>query len=333
MNLNAPRSSLYHFLAEALSEPPDWLALSGRERPLYEAAIQLASESEAARKAVVAMMDIDEEPIEARRDRYSNLFSSPGRPSLWIYESGALQGRLFTEDTLDVEQWYRSAGLDVLGGELPDHAALELEFLAYLSGAEQAGFSRIEHGFVQRHAGRWLPDLGFAMHSLGDPVYAPIGQLLKNWVEEANPPLASPGSEPEKAIKPAKRLPALPLERIEECTLCGFCAQKCPVRALRVNEDHQTTSLEISPRRCVGCGKCVRVCEPGVLAIEGTATSRSEVWETLRQSPRISCLVCGDPMVSQAEFQYVSSHLGHPDWLKVCQDCRSEILRQQPERG
>jgi ferredoxin len=332
MDFNAPRSDLYHFLAEALSEPPDWLALSGREWPLYESAIHLAPESEAARKAVVAMMEIGDEPIEVRQDRYSTLFSSHGRPHLWIYESGALRGRLFTEDTLDVEQWYRMAGLDVLGVELPDHASLELEFLAYLSGVEQIDYSRIERGFLQRHAGRWLPDLGLAMVSSRDPVYAPIGQLLVNWMEEVSPRLHNPGHPLEKTLKPAKLLPALHLDRVEDCTLCGFCVQRCPVRALRILEDHQTTSLQISTNRCVSCGKCVRTCEPGVLVMEETLVSRNGVppgWDTLRQSPRISCQVCGTPLVSQAEYRYVSSRLGHPDWLKLCQGCRSGYLERE----
>jgi ferredoxin/nitrate reductase assembly molybdenum cofactor insertion protein NarJ len=333
MDINAPRSGLYHFLAEALSEPPDWLALSGREWPLYEAAIHLAPESEAARKAVVAMMEIGEEPLKLRQDRYSTLFSSHGRPHLWIYESGALKGRLFTEDTLDVEQWYQSAGLDVLGAELPDHASLELEFLAYLSGAEQIDFSRIELGFLQRHAGRWLPDLGHAMLSSGDPVYAPIGQLLMNWMAEANPQSHNPGHSKGKTIKPSKRLPTLHFDRVEDCTLCGFCVQRCPVRALRIDEDHQTTSLQMSTKRCVGCGRCARACAPGVLVMEESFMSRDEVppvWDTtLRQSPRISCQVCGTPLVSQAEVRYVSSRLGHPNWLELCQDCRSEYLERE----
>ena len=137
MDLNELRSNLYQFLAEALSEPPDWLALSGREWPLYEAALQLAPESEAARQAVVAMMEIGEEPLEQRQERYAALFAGPNRPLIWIYESGALSGRLFTEITLEVEQWYRAAGIEIVGAELPDHASLELAFLAHLSGAEQ----------------------------------------------------------------------------------------------------------------------------------------------------------------------------------------------------
>ena len=305
------------------------MALPGYDWPLLKAANQLAFDSDAARKAVLAMMEIDEDPVGARRAGYTALFGQVGpggRPLLWTYEAGALSGRLFSEETLDVEQWYRLAGLDVEGMELPDHVSLELEFLSVLAGAEQLDFSRIELGFIQRHAGRWMPQLGRALQASGDPVYAPIGQLLADWIEEVIHP------HPPRSVSAQKkqghlRLPILPAERLEECTLCGFCVQRCPIKALKMFEDAQTTNLLLSARQCVGCAKCVRVCDPGVLKMAevGQGLEVPAGWSTLRQSPRVTCQACGAPMVSQAEFDYVAARLGNPRWLKLCQNCRSGL--------
>jgi TorA maturation chaperone TorD/ferredoxin len=324
--LNVLRANLYQALAEALAEPPGWLELPGVEWPLFEAALQLAPESEAARQAVLAMMEIGEESLEQRQARYTALFAGPNRPEIWIYESGALSGRLFSDITLEVEQWYRAAELDIVGAELPDHASLELAFLAHLCRAEQQEFSRFENDFLQRHILRWLPALGRAMVSSGDLVYAAIGRLLTDWLEEINP--RDRGHQTRKAHHPTRALPAIQPDQVEDCILCGFCSQVCPTRALVVRENQQLTGLQLSPRLCVGCGQCVRVCELRVLKMEKIATGQEPApgWQTLRNSPRPTCKACGKPLVSQAELAYVAARLGDPAWLELCQDCRPGLF-------
>jgi ferredoxin len=321
LDLNLPRTNLYQALAEALAEPPGWLELPGREWPLFEAALELAPESEAARNAVVAMMEIDEENLERRQGRYAALFASPNRPLVWIYKSGALSGRLFSEISLEVEQWYRAAGVEIVGAELPDHASLELAFLAHLAAAEQSEFARFENDFLQKHALRWLPDLGRALVSSGDMVYGPIGCLLSDWLEEINPnrqKLLAPENH-----RPPRAVPAIHMDLVEDCTLCGFCAQVCPTRALVVRENHEMTGLKMSPRMCVGCGKCVKVCDPRVLKMDKLAAGQDlgPGWITLRNSPRGTCRACGKPLISQAELAYVAARLGDPAWLEYCQEC------------
>ena len=53
--------------------------------------------------------------------------------------------------------------------------------------------------------------------------------------------------------------------RAEACTLCSFCVQVCPTRALRVDEDARETRLVLDPAACTGCGKCVRTCDSRAL--------------------------------------------------------------------
>lgn len=43
----------------------------------------------------------------------------------------------------------------------------------------------------------------------------------------------------------------------DNCTLCGVCAQWCPVKAITLNEK----SAVIDPKKCIGCGECLAVCQ------------------------------------------------------------------------
>jgi transcriptional regulator with PAS, ATPase and Fis domain/iron only hydrogenase large subunit-like protein len=48
-----------------------------------------------------------------------------------------------------------------------------------------------------------------------------------------------------------------PIKTVKErCRKCYACVRNCPVKAIRVKEDH----AEVIYERCIGCGKCIRVC-------------------------------------------------------------------------
>ena len=140
------RADLYHALAEALAEPPEWLAEPGGDWPLCEIAVRLAPASAAAGRAIQSLAEIQAEPLAVRRARYAAL-----RPRLCLYESEALTGRAFGEAVLAVERYYRAAGLEVVGAELPDHASVELAFLAHVTAH---GARDVERDFLTRRAGR-----------------------------------------------------------------------------------------------------------------------------------------------------------------------------------
>jgi NAD-dependent dihydropyrimidine dehydrogenase PreA subunit len=226
---------------------------------------------------------------------------------------------MFGPQATEVERYYQAAGLEVAGAELPDHVSMELAFLAHTA---DYGAPDVERDFISKHAGRWLPSLGRALARSGDEVYAPIGQLLAEWVEECAE------LRPPHGASHTARLPRLPVMlQAEACTLCGFCAQVCPTRALAIHETARETSLVLSPVKCVGCNKCERVCEMHTLKMQPSAgeyaTSRGS--SVLRQSPLARCRGCDEPMVSRAELDFVIRQIGHPAWLDYCSDCRSVL--------
>lgn len=340
------RAELYHLLAEALAPdgPPDWMCLPGREWPLTRVAARMASDPAtrpALRKRIKGPMQalsaIEAEDAAGRLRRHRALFAGSSRPRLWLYESAFLNGRLIGPQTFAVERAYRAAGLAPEGAELPDHASLELEFLACLAEADSDAARSEERRFVHAHAGRWLPSLGQQLAEAGEDVYAPIGRLLANFLDavpagravtdgaEASAPSVS------RHVLRAPRLPVMPDP--EGCTLCGFCAQACHARALGVRESDERTSLVLlNPAACTGCGKCAVVCPTGALrpaeerelCLDGALPGR-----VLRASPRMTCPACGAPTVSRAEADFLVSRLGHPAWLDYCIDCRarSTVIR------
>ncbi len=325
------RADLYGALAEVLAEPPEWMAAPGREWPLFEIAAGLGPTSEAARRAVEALAEVRAESTEGRRARYTALFVGAGQPRFWLYESATLTGRILGPATFAVEKLYRAAGLDLVGAELPDHASLELAFLAHLAAIEQDATLLAERQFIEQHAGRWLPSLGRALAGSGDEAYAPIGQLLADWLtERAGASAASPVThQVRSAPSPAIRLPAAP--HPETCTLCGFCVQVCPVRALAIRESASETVLALNAAACVGCGKCKQICKTRALEMKQLPKELklSGSWNVLRQSPRAMCRACGEPMVSRAELDFVAAQIGQPAWLDYCLECRPAILEMR----
>jgi len=321
--MTAPlQSELYRAFAEVFSDPPDWLALSGSQWPLYSIATDLAIGSIYTRQALEKMKGISPEPIAIRQERYNALFSGPGRPRFWLYESLYRSEKLFGSETIAIERIYHTAGLVIEGAELPDHVSLELAFLAYI--ADQQAITdqlsdkwvEIEQDFIKTHAGQWLPALGRDLAESGDEVYAPIGQLLADWVMSRQP-LHHGHTPPTGLYTPV-------MQEVENCSLCGFCVQVCPRGVLSIQEDSSKTYLLCSASSCNGCGKCVRICPERVLmlgkSITGAGTSGEKV--ALRSSPRALCPKCGRPTVSQAELNCIMGQIGYLPWLELCQECR-----------
>lgn len=317
------RSELYTALAEALADPPDWLAFPGNEWPLYTISCKMAIGSRDARQAMEKMERIPAEPMAARRERYDALFSGPGRPQFWLYESLYRSGRLFGSETLEVEGIYRAAGLIPDGAELPDHASLELAFLAYVanqqadSDEQSRSWQELERKFIQVHAGLWLPALGRGLEGSQDEVYAPVGQFLAGWLADAAQPFPLGSSRLSPQWIPV-------LHKVEDCNLCGLCVQVCPRRALTIHENSLETVLVSAASWCTGCRKCVRICPANALRLDKLAANERTPDEmtVLCSSPRAHCPRCGRPTVSQAEIETIMERIGHLPWIELCPDCR-----------
>lgn len=321
MNL---RADIYQLLAEALFEPPEWLSRPGMDWPLVERASRLSDQSPAASSALPILKDVPPESVQARRKRHRSLITGEGqRVPIPLHESIYRSGRIAGPEMFAVEKLYKDHGLNRIERELPDHASLELAFLAHLVAldAGEGGYRKRERSFLKCHAGDWLRDVGRQMAASRDPVYEPIGRFLEAWLIEAE------NSQVRGRHNAVPRMP-----RQELCILCGFCAQVCPTRAIKIHEVAAETGLLLNAGDCTGCAKCVSNCEPG--ALQMSTVNRSEIEEggaseILFRSPRLRCTRCNSPTVSAAEIGYMVSILGTHSWLSLCPDCKTVPEIQQ----
>ena len=308
------RAELYALLAELFAEPPDWMDSAGREWPLFDLLTQLAAESDSARRHLDLLAGIASESHDQRCERYANLFAS-GRPRFWLYESAAKTGKILGPQTFEMAKLYRAAGLETSGAELPDHISLELSFLSYL--ASQAECLNYEKQFFEKR-GAWMIDLGRALEKSGDNTYSPIGQLLADWLTEQMQPATC-------NFQLATNNDLLPvILNPNDCTLCGFCAQVCPTRALKVMQNAEGDFLSLTTAECIHCNKCERICDFHALTMSLPAPNADETL-ILRQSPHALCKTCGKPIASQAEMKYIVSQIGEAHWQHLCLDCRAGI--------
>lgn len=319
----ASLSSLYGFLAEALADTtgvsaPSWLARAGREWPLFEPAMRLseASPSPLLAKAVNNLSDLPEASLHDSLATWKKLLTGNGHSPLAAYESLYRNGRLLGPVMFLVKTEYQSAGLEVEGPELPDHIAIELEFLSFLTeheakkGRSTRRWGQVRRRFIKNHAAQWMPGFGQQLVSTNDPVWTALGQLLEAVI-------TLPETRPSSRHR--EGLPVI--HETNRCSLCGFCVQVCPVRALYIGENAEATTLILLPDLCIQCRKCEQICGEETLVLEKSGLSVEPI--ILRQSPRVVCPGCNQVTVSEAELLAVATRLGeHPQWLDYCMECR-----------
>ena len=68
-------------------------------------------------------------------------------------------------------------------------------------------------------------------------------------------------------------------ETIRYCIGCGICVEKCPVRALSFNKDHQVIW---DREKCVACDTCIKVC-PNMASPKISYMSVEEVMEKIEE--------------------------------------------------
>jgi len=119
-------------------------------------------------------------PYEAYEAEYIRLFEiAPKRPPCPLYE-GYWRGRDGTERRelmAELMRFYRFFGLSLGESvrEMPDHLAVELEFMAVLTDGEAAAvaedgdgksFRRAQRDVLQRHLGHWTPKVNGTIHEI-----------------------------------------------------------------------------------------------------------------------------------------------------------------------
>lgn len=140
--------------------------------------------------------------VAARRDGienllldYSRLFLGPFEIPAKPYGSVYLEGEnvVMGDSTANAQAYYESADFEIAEDfrEVPDHVAVELEFLYLLSfrqrhrseGAIQANWDALEQQFLDEHLGRWIGPFTekIAAHAETD-FYRLLGELTQTFI-------------------------------------------------------------------------------------------------------------------------------------------------------
>jgi len=143
----------------------------------------------------------DEQLMTRLREDYVRLFRGirrgygPPPPYESVYRSEIMM----SEHASDVLNIYHRAGLEVRGGEPPDHIGFELAFMAFLCNKEEEcreagdlvsadGVRSLQHDFMSDHILRWMPQFCRNILSYDSGFYTAVAELTLSWLrlEEAN---------------------------------------------------------------------------------------------------------------------------------------------------
>jgi len=169
--LAAARSRAYQLFQRALQYPDaelcDWIANDGLVDSLRECLATIEPKFAEQAERWAALRDAGEDDELAIE--YTRLFDTGSSgPPCPLY--GGLYGGARMKTMEEAVRFYNHFGLTLSEEqrELPDHLAMELEFLHYLTYREatalQAGddagpYQRAQRDFIQRHPGSWIPKL------------------------------------------------------------------------------------------------------------------------------------------------------------------------------
>jgi ferredoxin len=236
--------------------------------------------------------------------------------------------------TLAVRQSYAAEGLAPEGHSLPDHVAVELEFMAHLArreaearerGDEEGALAclRQQEAFLGEHLGRWLPR--FCQRVLAGeahPFYADLAQRTWQYVAQDMAQVRAWLM----AVETAEERGHWTVVVGSGCTLCGLCARLCPREALRLTQDKGEMCLLFDPSPCDGCAACQQWCPEGVVTVEPLPAAKGQ--RVLMRSPPAICPGCGQPYLSAALLARVREQAAGNDEglrrrLALCPACKA----------
>lgn len=195
------REDLCRFLSACYYEPDPAFEEERLFESMLAAASRLGAElAEPARRLGEAFAAQD---LETLLVDYTRLFLGPpqalARPygSFWLSgEAAAMQ-----ESTMDVLELYREGGFEIDEGflEVPDHIAVELEFLYLLAFKQneahragladaRAAWEQLQAMFLAEHLGKWVTPFAAAVKAGAQtPFYRELADLTERFVrmEEA----------------------------------------------------------------------------------------------------------------------------------------------------
>jgi TorA maturation chaperone TorD len=207
---DAARADLCRFIAACYYEPDAAFVEEG----LFDSMRQAAACVDPALEATAARLGpaFAAQPVEQLLVDYTRLFLGPvaalARPYASVWLTG--ENLVMQDDTLGVLRLYEEAGfgIDESFHELPDHVAVEIEFLYLLifrenearaasDSSELARITSLRRRFLDEHLGRWLGPFLLAAHDgAQSDFYETLAELCSRWTRSCACWAAAPATWP-----------------------------------------------------------------------------------------------------------------------------------------
>lgn len=198
------RESVYQLFSRCLLQPPSKELRSQFQDPEWRqsARILLGAESENLCRDFAHEADVERLAVE-----HASLFVVPGPQQTFPFETSYREssvvdghsrpGRMLGYTALQIQRTYLGWGMptDLYTDELPDHAGVELRFMALLASAERLTRNRVdkrcsgailraEAEFLDDHILQWFPQWLECVHQRARwPFYRSGAMLLRNFLE------------------------------------------------------------------------------------------------------------------------------------------------------
>jgi TorA maturation chaperone TorD/NAD-dependent dihydropyrimidine dehydrogenase PreA subunit len=345
------RSQLYAALAQGFRRPTPTLFAGDDEGPPL-ARVMRGARAEIAASPLNKPLDTAvgflenqaaEEAIRTLEIEYNRLFVGPAQPQALPYESVYRdpQGLVMGTAAQDVLRRYAAEGLTLSPSyhDLPDHVAVELEFMAHLARCEAQAWKHDdvegalaylgkEDAFLRDHLSKWVSAFCERIwEGTEHSFYTVLAKLTEAFVA-LDAQQISTALQRESALAEGTRAGWEITLDVERCSLCGVCVQACPSGALALAESEEAVALTFIASHCDGCGICQRRCPESAitaLTLVGEAVNAEE--QTLFQSPRALCTACGGSFSSQANLQRIRVRVGEESVaahrLSLCPSCKA----------
>jgi TorA maturation chaperone TorD len=274
-------------------------------------------------------------PQDGLETEYARLFVGPGRPVAHPYESVYREGKVMGDCTVAVRRHYTAERLASEDHFLPDHIAVELEFMAHLARREAEALERDDENealaclrrqeaFLREHLGRWLPSFCRKVLTSGaHPFYANLAERTWEHVAQDTAQVRTWL----RATEPVDERNGWTVAVESKCSLCGLCTRLCPRKALRITQDRDEMCLLFDPTVCDGCAACQQRCPEGAVTVDPSPRGEEEP-VLLISSPLVICPRCGEPYQSTALLARVQQRISGEgaklrSWLTLCPSCKA----------
>lgn len=195
------RGDCFKLLAACFYEPDQDLFLSERLCENLTDLLAVCHYQKAAAAAAALQGALAESSPAELGVEHARLFVGPfglGAPpygSVYLEQSGQLMG----DSTMAVQRLYQEAGLALEVREVPDHIALELEFLHFLALRAAAAlaennielaaeFAGRQSEFMNRYLRPWVPEFCSKIRGgTENRFYRGLADCLENFITEAGP--------------------------------------------------------------------------------------------------------------------------------------------------